>query len=93
MNSLVKHAHGLAIFFGAMLLCEIVLGSRLAAQAPVRKDGKTFTLVIVSEINQKEIEQHFQPFVRYVAGKLSSSSKIDGMTVVVPSQSGSPACS
>ena len=86
MNSPMKHAHRLVIFFSAMLLCDIVLGSRLTAQGPVRSDAKTMTLGIVSEINQKEIERHFQPFVRYVAGKLSSSN-IDGMTVVAPSQS------
>ena len=87
MNSRMKNAHRQVIFFSAMLLCDIVLGSRLAAQGPVRSDAKTMTLGIVSEINQKEIERHFLPFVRYVAGKLSSSSKIEGMTVVAPSQS------
>ena len=50
-------------------------------------DAKTITLGIVSEINQKEIEEHFQPFVRYVASGLSSASTVEGRVVVVPTLS------
>src|SRR6185295_3157865 len=86
MRSSTKHALRLAMFFPA-LFCVMHLGSHLAAQAPVRIEAKTITLGIVSEINQKEIEQHFQPFVRYVAEKLSAASKLDGRIVVTPTQS------
>src|SRR6185295_4584444 len=86
MRSSTKHALRLAMFFPA-LFCVMHLGSHLAAQAPVRIEAKTITLGIVSEINQKEIEQHFQPFVRYVAEKLSTATKLEGRIVVAPTQS------
>jgi phosphonate transport system substrate-binding protein len=87
MKSSTKRARGLALFFPAILLCDIFLGSPLAAQAPVRSEAKTITLGMVSQINQKEIEQHFQPFVRYVAEKLSTATKLEGRIVVAPTQS------
>jgi len=87
MSFSTKHAHRLAAFLPAILLCELLLASRVAAQAPVRIEGKTITLGIVSDVNRKEIEQHFQPFVRYTAEKLSSASKLEGRIVVAPTQS------
>jgi phosphonate transport system substrate-binding protein len=51
-------------------------------------EAKTITLGIVSPRNQKEIEEHFRDFVRYVARKLSSAPPIEGRIVVAPTQSG-----
>ena len=72
----------------ATLLFDIVLGSHAVGQTPGRVDAKTITLGIVSPTNQKEIEQHFRDFVRYVASKLSAAPPIEGRIVVAPTQSG-----
>jgi phosphonate transport system substrate-binding protein len=84
-----KHARRLAVFYGiATFLFDIILGSHVVGQTPGRVEAKTITLGIVSPINQKEIEEHFRDFVRYVARKLSSASAIEGRIVVSPTQSG-----
>ncbi len=56
-------------------------------QTPAGSEAKTITLGIVASTNQKEIEAHFQDFVRYLAKKLSSASTIEGRVVLVPTQS------
>jgi phosphonate transport system substrate-binding protein len=81
-----KHMCRLAIVL-TILASDIILGSRALGQTRGRLDAKTITLGIVSEINQKEIVEHFQPFVRYVASRLSSGSPIEGKVVVVPTLS------
>jgi phosphonate transport system substrate-binding protein len=81
-----KRARQLAII-GALFLLDIVLGSRAAAQTRGRSEVKSITLGIAAEFNPKEIEERFQDFVRYLAGKLSSPSKIEGRIVVAPTQS------
>jgi len=68
----------------AALLFGAILGSNAAAQAPDRVEAKTISLGIVSEIHQKEIEEHFRDFVRYVARKLSPASDIEGKVVIAP---------
>jgi len=80
------HAFRLAVSV-AILLFNMILGSRAAAQTPGKIEARTITLGIVSEINQKEIEEHFQNFIRYVAAKLSSASKLEGKVVLAPTQS------
>ena len=50
-------------------------------------DPKKLTLGIVSPVNQKEIEERFRDFVRYVARKVAASQPIEGSIVVAPSQS------
>lgn len=72
----------------ATLLFDIVLGFHAVGQTPGRVEAKTITLGIVSPTNQKEIEQHFRDFVRYVASKLSAAPPIEGRIVVAPTQSG-----
>ena len=72
MMFVTKHARRLAVF-PAILLFDIILGSRAVGQMPGGSEAKTITLGIVAETNQKEIEAHFQDFVRYLARKLSSS--------------------
>jgi phosphonate transport system substrate-binding protein len=72
----------------ATVFFDIALGSHAAGQTPGRVEAKTITLGIVSPRNQKEIEEHFRDFVRYVARKLSSAPPIEGRIVVAPTQSG-----
>jgi phosphate/phosphite/phosphonate ABC transporter binding protein len=72
----------------AALLFDITLGSHVMGQTPGGVEAKTITLGIVAPMNQKEVEEHFRDFVRYVARKLSSASAIEGRIVVAPTQSG-----
>lgn len=86
MMFLRKHARRLAIV-PAILLFDVILGSHAVGQTPGRSEAKTITLGIVAATKQKEIEAHFQDFVRYLARKLSSASKIEGRIVFAPTQS------
>jgi phosphate/phosphite/phosphonate ABC transporter binding protein len=60
----------------AALLFGVILGSNTAGQTPYRVETKTISLGIVSEIRQKEIEEHYRDFVDYVARKLSYEGKV-----------------
>ena len=77
-----------AVYAIAALLFDITLGSHVMGQTPGGVEAKTITLGIVAPMNQKEVEEHFRDFVRYVARKLSSASAIEGRIVVAPTQSG-----
>jgi phosphonate transport system substrate-binding protein len=57
------------------------------AQTRDTVEAKTITLGIVSPTNQKQIEERFRDFVRYVARNLSSSPPVEGRVVVAPTQS------
>jgi phosphonate transport system substrate-binding protein len=84
-----RQTRRLAVVYAiATLLFDIILGSHAVGQTPGRVEAKTITLGIVAPINQKEIEEHFHDFVRYVARKLSSAPAIEGRIVVAPTQSG-----
>jgi phosphonate transport system substrate-binding protein len=72
----------------ATLLFDITLGSHAVGQTPGKVEAKTITLGIVAPMNQKEVEEHFRDFVRYVARKLSVAPAIEGRIVVAPTQSG-----
>ena len=72
----------------ATLLFDVILGSRAVGQTSGGVEAKTITLGIVSPINEKEIEEHFRDFVRYVARRLSPAPPIEGSIVVAPTQSG-----
>jgi phosphonate transport system substrate-binding protein len=76
-----------AIFVPAILFLAFGSISRAPAQTAGKFEGKTITLGLVAETNQKEVEQHFQEFARYLAAKLSSGTKIEGRVVAVPTQS------
>lgn len=65
-------------FVAAALLFTLAVVSAVAAQARAPGELKTFSLGIVSETHQKEIEEHFRDFVRYVTRKLSSGPEIEG---------------
>ena len=64
-----------AIFF----LCS---GSPAAGQTPQKPITATITLGIVAETHQKEIEEHFREFVRYVARKIYPTTVLEGKVVV-----------
>jgi phosphonate transport system substrate-binding protein len=66
----------------AIILIVGTLGSNAAGQTPNRTDVNPITLGIVSQINQKEIEEHFRDFVNYVARKLSPESKVEGKIII-----------
>src|SRR5262245_9637465 len=72
----------------AILLFDIILGAPAVGQTPGGVEAKTITLGIVAPIKEKEVEEHFRDFVRYVARKLAASQPIEGSVVVTPSQSG-----
>jgi phosphonate transport system substrate-binding protein len=72
----------------ATLLFDIGVGPHALGQTRGRVEAKTITLGIVSPVNQKQIEEHFRDFVRYVARKLSAAPPIEGRIVVAPTQSG-----
>src|SRR4029434_5554032 len=67
----------------AVLVCGF-FAAGAAEQAPERVQAQTVSLGIVSEINQSLIADHFSVFVRYIAGKLSSASDIEGKVVIAP---------
>jgi len=70
----------------AALLFDIIPGSQAMGQTPGRVEAKTITLGIVAEINQKEVEENFRDFVRYVARKLSTASALEGRIAMAPTQ-------
>ena len=68
----------------AIVLFGVLLGSNARGQTLAGLENKTITLGAVSTINEKEIEDHFRDFVRYVARKLSPPPGIEGKVVVAP---------
>jgi phosphonate transport system substrate-binding protein len=84
-----RQTRRLAVVYAiATLLFDITLGSRAVGQTPGKVETKTITLGIVAPMNQKEVEEHFRDFVRYVARKLSAAPAIEGRVVVAPTQAG-----
>jgi phosphonate transport system substrate-binding protein len=78
------HARQLSVLPAiAALVCGF-FAANAAGQAPERVKSQTLSLGIVSEINQTLIADHFSDFVRYVAGKLTSASDIEGKVVIAP---------
>jgi phosphonate transport system substrate-binding protein len=69
----------------ATLLLRPETGSAAAEQTPVRSEMKTFTLGLVSAVNQKEIAEHFREFAQYVARKLSvPTTEGEGSVAIAP---------
>ena len=75
-----------AIFLTATLILALAFVSVARAQTSGKFEGKTITLGLVAEANQKEVEQHFQEFVRYLAEKLSPGTKLEGRVLAVSTQ-------
>jgi phosphonate transport system substrate-binding protein len=70
----------------AALVCGFFAAN--AAGAAETLKTQSISLGIVSEINRAQIEDHFSDFVRYVAGKLTSASGIEGKVVIAPTPFG-----
>ena len=64
--------------FLAGLLCGPEVSAQVSSGAPT-----TFTLGIVSQVNQKEIEKHFMEFAEYVARRLAPTANVAGKVVTV----------
>jgi phosphonate transport system substrate-binding protein len=68
----------------AALLLTLILGAPTAGQNAATPKLRTISLGLVSAASQKEIEEHFHSFARYVATRLSSTLEIEGRVVVAP---------
>jgi phosphonate transport system substrate-binding protein len=66
----------------AAFVAGIVQGGNALAQTPGQGEAQTLTLGIVSQIHQKQIENHFRDFVDYVARKLFAAPKIEGKIIL-----------
>jgi len=66
-----------------LLFLGVLISSKATAQIPPGLENKAITLGAVSTVNEKEIEDHFRDFVRYVARKLSPTG-IEGKVVIAP---------
>ena len=71
------------IFGVTALLCNLISGPATTAQTTNPVKVKSITLGLVSGTSQKEVEAHFQNFVRYIAQKLGSAPDTEGKVVVV----------
>lgn len=58
-----------------------------AGQTPTQTATKTITLGLISEVNQKEIADHFSEFARYVALRSSAPASAEGLVTVARTQS------
>lgn len=65
--------------FALFVLCS---GSPAAGQTPQKSETRNLTLGIVAETHQREIEEHFGAFARYVAHKISAPTPLEGKVVV-----------
>ncbi len=65
----------------ATLICGF-LAANAAGQTPERVKPQTLSLGIVSELSRTQIADHFNDFVRYVAGKLTPASNMEGKVVI-----------
>jgi phosphonate transport system substrate-binding protein len=65
----------------ALLWC-LISGPGAVAQTAAPVKVKSMTLGLVSTTSQKEIEAHFQDFVRYVAAKVGAGA--EGKVAIVP---------
>lgn len=65
--------------FAIFLLCS---GSPAVGQTPQKPIAPTITLGIVAETHQKEIEERFREFVRYVARRTYPTTVSEGKVVV-----------
>jgi phosphonate transport system substrate-binding protein len=71
-----------AVYVVGLFLSSVLWGADVLGQTSGRVEVKTLTLGIVSPIDQKEIEKHFQEFVEYVAKKLSSTANTQGRVII-----------
>ena len=83
---MTRRRHPTAQLFAlTALFLSVTSGPATAGQATGPVKVKSLTLGLVSGTSQKEIEAHFQNFIRYVAGNLGSNQETEGQVVIVPS--------
>ncbi len=79
-----RQQHQLSVLLAiAALVCVMVFTAN-AAQKPEKMKSQTLSLGIIAETNRPQIEEHFSDFARYVAGKLTPASDIEGKVVIAP---------
>jgi phosphonate transport system substrate-binding protein len=79
------HRHHIALPIRiACLLFVLFFDANTSGQTTETVTPKMISLGLVSGTYQKEIEQHFQVFIDYVARRLSSERGIEGRVVVAP---------
>ena len=77
-----RQQHQLSVLLAiAALVCVMVFTAN-AAQKPEKMKSQTLSLGIIAETNRPQIEEHFSDFARYVAGKLTPASDIEGKVVI-----------
>jgi phosphonate transport system substrate-binding protein len=82
---MTRPRHPIAQLFAlTALFLSVFCGPATAGQTTGPVQVKSITLGLVSGTSQKEIEAHFQNFIRYVAGKLGSNRETEGKVVIVP---------
>src|SRR5687768_17025078 len=68
----------------AALMGGVVFAANAAGQAPERVKVQTVSMGIVAEMHRTQIAEHFGDFVRYLAGKLSATTALEGKVVIAP---------
>jgi phosphonate transport system substrate-binding protein len=82
---MMRPRYYIAHLFGfTALFLSVLSGLATAGQTTSPVKVKSITLGLVSAMSQKEIEAHFQNFVRYVARKLGSGPDTEGKVAIVP---------
>ena len=82
---MMRPRYYIAHLFGfTALFLSVLSGLATAGQTTGPLKVKSLTLGLASGTSQKEIEAHFQNFIRYVAGKLGSNRETEGKVVIVP---------
>jgi phosphonate transport system substrate-binding protein len=82
---MMRPRYYIAHLFGFIaLFLSVFSGLATAGQTTGPVKVKSITLGLVSATSQKEIEAHFQNFVRHVARKLGSGPDTEGKVVIVP---------
>jgi phosphonate transport system substrate-binding protein len=82
--AMTRPRHPITHLFGLTLLFLSVMSGPATGQTTGPVKVKSITLGLVSGTSQKEIEAHFQGFIRYVARKLGSGQETEGKVVVIP---------
>lgn len=82
---MTRSRRSVADLFGfAALFLSLFFRPATAAQITSQVKVKSITLGLVSATSQKEIEAHFQEFVRYLARKLGPGTDTEAKVVIVP---------
>ena len=81
---LKRQTQRLLIFLAIIPLICGFYSANAEGQTSQSAKARTLSLGIISETNRTMIAEHFNDFVRYVAGQLAASSEIQGKVVVAP---------